>query len=149
MKNAFENADANFFLGVITLSAIKSNPLIRKSARRAGQDLEVVRCAEPLILPSRLPRVVGEAVVGNQQVAGKRLADRPLCDHRHVVERVEVAGVQPSGELVEVSLGVLRRHLAEGSLHGPLQLGPGRFDGAGALSVDPIRGGNSECLSRR
>ena len=104
-------------------------------ARRAGQDLEVVGCAEPLILPRRLPRVVGEAVVGDQQGAGQRLADQPPCDHRHVVEGVEVAGVQPSRELVEVSLRVLRRHLAEGALHGPLQLGPDRLDRIGAFAL--------------
>lgn len=45
------------------------------AARRAGRDLEVVGGTEPLILPLRPSCVVGEAVVGDQQVAGQRIAD--------------------------------------------------------------------------
>ena len=66
---------------------------------------------------------------------GRRLPTGPPCDHRHVVQCVEVAGVQPSRELVEIPLGVLRRHRADGFLHGPLQLGPDRFDGVGAFAL--------------
>lgn len=47
--------------------------------RRAGQDLEVVGCVVPLTVPLWLPRLVGEAVVGDQQGAGIDLPTSPFA----------------------------------------------------------------------
>ena len=81
----------------------------------SGPDARNCRRHRTADFPSRLPRVVGEAVVGDQRVAGQGLARQPLGDHCHVDGRVEVANVQLSGEIVEIFLGVLRRHLSEGA----------------------------------
>lgn len=116
-------------------------------ACRPGHDLEVVERANPLVPPLRPSRVVGAAVFEDQLVAGKGLADHPLRKKCHVVQGVEVADGQPPGELSEIPLDVLRRHLAERPDIRPLHIGPDRLDRVDALAilsdveVHPVVGG--------
>ena len=106
-------------------------------ARRPGHDLEVVERTNPLVPPLRPSRGVGAAVFGDQLVAGKALADYPLRKKCHVVQGVEVANGQPPGELGEIPLDVLQRHLAEHPDIRPLHIGPHRLERVDALAILP------------
>ena len=86
------------------------------------------------------PRAARQAIIRNELAVHQALPDEPRRDHGHLCRRVHVAQVVLAGELLDVAVQVLRRHLVEHAGMSALEHRPEAFDAVRVRLIPDVFG---------